>query len=442
MKAIRLYVVSLGCPKNLIDTELMLGQSASAGMELADDPRKADVILVNTCGFLQEAREEALDVIFELAALDPPVMAVTGCLVERYREEIQREIPEIDILLGVTGQERFVELVTEALDRQRKKKRQGPVFPRRIDVMPGGRFLTTPPHTAYLRIAEGCDLACSFCVIPQIRGPQKDRSIEEIVGEARELVNCGAKELSLIAQDTPRYGTEKYGNPCLPTLLEKLNEIDGLRWVRVLYANPLGVSPELVRTMRDCDKVLKYLDMPIQHVSNRILKAMRRGETRETLIEKTSLLRSEIPEIALRTTVMVGFPGETEAEFRELTAFLTEIEFEHVGVFAFSREEGTPAAELPDQVDEETITKRHLEILHHLDKLARTMMARRLDTTAEAIVDGPSEIYPDFMKGRIWTQGLEVDGVTYIRGDDIEIGEIIPVKLIDYKDQDFFAERI
>jgi ribosomal protein S12 methylthiotransferase len=443
MEPVKVYIVSLGCAKNLVDTELMMGRMRRAEMDFVGDPGEADVILVNTCGFLQDAKEESIDTILEMAGQEPKVLAVTGCMIERYRDEIRREIPEIDVLLGVADEDRIVDKIFEALRRnngavaREKGKVPGPV------VQPNGygRVLATPPHTAYLRIAEGCDLQCSFCVIPQIRGPQRSRTEEEILEEARWLAEAGTLELSVIAQDITRYGTDFGEGTSLPGLLRSLVHTDGIRWIRLHYANPLGVTEELADEIAGEGKICRYLDMPIQHVNDRILKSMRRGETKETIREKIGLLRERVSGIVLRTSVIIGYPGEGEKEFQELVDFLLEVEIDHVGVFTFSAEEGTPAAELPDQVGESEKNRRLLTVLHHLDKLKEKKMAESLDAETDVIIDRPSDIFVDFMQGRTPGQGIEVDGVTYVRGNGLRPGEIVPARIIDFKDQDYFAER-
>jgi len=443
MKSVKVHVVSLGCAKNLVDTELMMGRMRRSGMEFVQTPDKADVILVNTCGFLRDAKEESIDTIFELSAREPKVLAVTGCMIERYREEARREIPEIDVMLGVGEEHRIVEEILEALARNngsyrpRTRRRQPPPVTGRD--LP--RVLATPSHTAYLRIAEGCDLECSFCVIPQIRGPQRSRPPEEILKEARLLAGQGVVELSIIAQDITRYGSELPEKPELPGLLRKLAGTRGIRWMRLHYANPLGVTRDLADVIAGEPTIVKYLDMPIQHANDRILQAMRRGETKATLHEKVSMLRKRVPGIVLRTSVIVGFPGETDQQFEELLDFLVEADFDHVGAFTFSAEEGTPAAELPEQVDESLKNRRLLTLLHHLDKASRRRMSRHLDTETEAILDRPSDLYIGFMQGRTPGQGIDVDGVTYVRGSGLRQGEIVPIRIIDFKDQDYFAER-
>jgi ribosomal protein S12 methylthiotransferase len=443
MEPVKVYIVSLGCAKNLVDTELMMGRMRRAEMDFVADPGKADVILVNTCGFLQDAKEESIDTILEMAGQEPKVLAVTGCMIERYRDEIRREIPEIDVLLGVADEERIVSAIFDSLRRNNGDLARERAEPPGPVVHPNGygRVLATPPHTAYLRIAEGCDLECSFCVIPQIRGPQKSRTEKEILEEARWLAEAGTVELSVIAQDITRYGTDLEGGGRLPGLLRSLAETDGIRWIRLHYANPLGVTKELADVIAEEEKICPYLDMPIQHVNDRILKSMRRGETKGTIREKINLLRSKVPAIALRTSVIIGYPGEGEDEFQELVDFLLEVKIDHVGVFTFSAEEGTPAAELPGQVDESEKNRRLLTVLHHLDKLKEKKMAESLDSETEVIIDRPSDVFVDFMQGRIPGQGIEVDGVTYVRGNGLKTGEIVPATIIDFKDQDYFAER-
>ena len=358
-------LVNLGCPKNQVDAELMLAVLQRAGYELIGDASEADVAIVNTCGFIDAAKQESIGAILELAARKAKgrvrAIVVTGCLAERYREQILRELPEVDAVAGIGANSDIADTVARALSGGKTER-----FPDKAALpLCGERRLLTPRYTAYLKIAEGCDNRCSYCAIPMIRGKYRSRAMEDILEEAETLAAGGAKELILIAQDTSRYGIDRYGKLMLPQLLRKLCRIEGPEWIRVLYAYPDSVTDELLETIASEEKIVSYLDLPLQHCSGRILRAMRRAGDRGSLDALMKKIRAAVPGIVLRTTLIAGFPGETEEDFDELCSFVRENRFERLGCFAYSQEEGTAAAELPDQLEEDE-KRRRAELISEL----------------------------------------------------------------------------
>ena len=364
--------ISLGCPKNQMDTEVMLYELVSAGYEITPDEVEADVIIINTCAFIESAKQEAIDNILDVAWLkenrDLKAIIVTGCLAERYREEIFESLPEVDALLGVGSIHNIVEAV-RAVENQITRQGGCPLSERYASFedkntvrLGGDRVLTTPEYAAYLKIAEGCDNCCTYCAIPAIRGRFRSRTMEDIVAEARDLESLGTKELTLVAQDVTRYGIDLYGHYALADLIKKLTAETSIPWIRLLYCYPDKITDELVTEMRDNDRVVKYIDLPLQHVSDRMLKAMNRHGDGQTIRDVLKKLRDNVPGIVIRTTFIVGFPGETEEDFEELAAFMKEARFEHAGVFTYSREEGTAAYHMPNQIDEQ-IKQDRMDIL-------------------------------------------------------------------------------
>ena len=346
----KILFVSLGCDKNLVDSEVMLGLLSRAGYEFTDDETEAEVIVVNTCCFIGDAKEESINTILEMAAQKETgkckVLIVSGCLAQRYKDEVLKEIPEVDGILGTASCDKIVEVVEETL-----KGKKGQEF-ENIDLLKardGGRIVTTGGHYAYLKIAEGCDKHCTYCVIPSVRGKYRSVPMEELVKEARELAEGGVRELILVAQETTLYGMDLYGEKRLPALLKELAEIPGIHWIRMLYCYPEEITDELIETIKTEEKVCHYMDIPIQHASDRILRRMGRRTNREEITGRIRRLREEIPDIAIRTTMITGFPGETEEDLEELLDFVDEMEFERLGVFPYSREEDTPAAVMEDQ---------------------------------------------------------------------------------------------
>ena len=440
--------VSLGCPKNQLDTEVMLHEVASAGYEITPDETEADVVIINTCGFIESAKRESIENILDIAWLKKnrslKAIVVTGCLTERYRENILDEMPEVDAVLGVGSIHNIVEAI-EAVTIKKKKgsRRKYTSFEDKETVRLGGdRILTTPEYTAYLKIAEGCDNRCAYCAIPSIRGKFRSRTIEDIIDEAKQLEALGVRELNIVAQDTTRYGLDIYGSYRLAELLREITKNTSIPWIRLLYCYPDKITDELICEIRDNPRVLKYIDLPIQHISDNMLKAMNRhgdGKTVRGVIKK---LRDEIPDIVIRTTLIVGFPGETEEDFLELCEFVKEAKFEHLGVFPYSREEDTPAYDFECQLDDEIKLKR-----------ADIIMSEQLDiNTANnekmvgKVIDVLCEDYDPVAAvhfGRGVADAPEIDGKVYFKSEKrIASGSFVKVKVREVLDYDLMGRAI
>jgi ribosomal protein S12 methylthiotransferase len=459
--------VSLGCPKNLVDTEVMLGLVEQAGHTLTADAAEAEVIVVNTCAFIDRAKEESIQTILEMAEHrrrgSCRRLVVTGCLAERYRDELRAEIPEIDVVLGTGEVPAIVGAVAGAARpatpvefwRGRPAtppadRREGPAGPARP--LPGylaegvaPRVLATPRHYAYLKVAEGCDYACAFCIIPKLRGPYRSRSMEAIEREARILAERGVRELLLVSQDTSFYGRDRGERDLLARLLRRLDTIDGLAWIRVLYLYPTTITDEMLAAMAECEKVCKYVDLPLQHVSRAVLARMRRpgdGATYARLIDR---IRTRLPGVALRTTFIVGFPGETHAEFAELCQFLRDTQFDHVGVFTYSHEEGTAAFALSDDVPPAEKRRRRAALLGLQQRLVAQRQRQRIGQRTRLMVDGPSPESPLVLQGRLASQAPEIDSLVYLTDCDptaYRPGDLIDVELVDARGYDLVARPL
>ncbi len=440
--------VSLGCPKNQLDTEVMLHEVASAGYEITPEETEADVVIINTCGFIESAKQEAIDNILDIAWLKKhhslKAIVVTGCLAERYREGILEEFPEVDAVLGVGSIHNIVEAI-EAVTVKKKKgsKRRYSSFEDKNTVKLGGdRILTTPEYTAYIKIAEGCDNRCSYCAIPFIRGDFRSRPIEDIVKEAKDLDALGIKELNIVAQDITRYGLDLYGEYSLAKLIRRITAETSIPWIRLLYCYPDKITDELIAEIRDNDRVLKYIDMPLQHISDRMLRSMNRHGDSEMIKGVIAKLRREIPDIVIRTTFIVGFPGETEEDFCELCEFVKETKFERAGVFTYSREEGTVAYDLPDQIDEQIkldrmdlLMREQLEINESRNQ---SMIGKTITVLCEDY-DPVSEAH----FGRSAFDAPEIDGKIYFRSDKrIARGSFVKVKIREALDYDLMGRAI
>jgi len=439
--------VSLGCPKNQMDTEVMLHEVMAAGYEVTPEETEADVVIINTCGFIESAKQEAIDNILDIAWLKKhkglKALIVTGCLAERYRESIFDEMPEVDALLGVGSIHNIVEAIEAVTIKRKKRSQKYSSFEDKENVRLGGdRVLTTPEYTAYLKIAEGCDNKCAYCAIPSIRGRFRSRTIEDIVAEAKQLDSLGVKELTLVAQDTTRYGKDIYGEYKLHELLRSITENTAIPWIRILYCYPDKITDELVAEMRDNPRVLKYIDVPIQHISDNMLKAMNRHGNSATVKEAIAKLRREIPDIVIRTTFIVGFPGETEEDFEELCEYVKEAKFEHAGVFTYSREEDTPAYDFEDQIDEQTKQDR-MDMLMRLqleinEARNREMIGKTVNVICEDF-DPVSEVH----FGRSEADAPEIDGKVYFRSEHrIAPGSFVKVKVRDVLDYDLIGRAI
>ena len=412
-------IQSLGCAKNLCDAEQMLARLFEAGYEYVEDPDEADIAIINTCAFIEDAKKESIDVILETAKSRDSgalvAVVVTGCLAERYREEVLETMPEVDAILGTASYMDIVEVCDRLLEsaeagHMESIKRLAPVD---SPICEGPRVQTTPSYTAYLKIADGCDNHCSYCIIPTIRGPYRSREMDAIVEEARHLAENGVKELIVIAQDITRYGTDLYGEPRLAALLDRLCEIDGIRWIRLHYLYPSDITDELISTIARQEKILKYLDIPIQHSEDRILAAMNRRDTRASIEAVLKKLRKSIPGLVLRTTLITGFPGETEEDFAALCSFVERQKFDRLGCFPYSQEEGTAAAELPGQIDEDVKQHRAETIMKIQERVVARRNTRMLGTVQTVLVEGfdrPAGCY----FGRSYAESPDIDGKVFI----------------------------
>ena len=412
MNSVKVGAVSLGCSKNTVDTELLLGELSGLGFTVVPDPAKAEVIIVNTCGFITSAKQDSIDTILEMAqykaAGSCKLLAVTGCLSQRYPTELPPELPEVDMFWGVKDYPAF------ARELAKRMGTEGKETPARGVIRCGeaSRLISTPPYRAYLRIADGCDNRCTYCAIPLIRGGRVSVPMEELVNEAQALAGSGVTELTVIAQDTSAYGVDLYGKPMLRELLARLSAIDGLRWIRVLYAYPNTITEELVDAMRDDPKIANYIDIPIQHISERMLHAMNRHGSAEHIRRICGYIRKNAPDFILRTTVMLGFPGETEEDFEELMEFLREHPFDRIGAFVYSPEDGTPAAEMPDQVPEEIAGRRLDALMRQQQRIGLELNRRRVGTEVTVLVESVSEGPGGFTAvGRSYAEAADVDGV-------------------------------
>ncbi len=433
----RVGMVSLGCPKNQVDAEILLSDFKKAGFEITADAALADVVIINTCGFIEDAKRESIDNILEFCGLKKEgkirCVAVTGCLAERYRDEVAREIPEADVIVGIGANAELVGIIREFLQSGEKTEQ----FPDRLCLpLEGDRVLTTLPFYSYIKIAEGCDNRCSFCAIPAIRGAFRSRPIENVVAEARELAARGVTELVLVAQDTTRYGDDLYGKSALPRLLGELNAIEGLHWIRVLYCYPERITDELIDALARYDKVVKYIDLPLQHCNAEVLHAMRRGGSRRSLEELIGRLRASIPGITLRTTLIAGFPGETKEQFEDLCSFVKEMRFERLGCFAYSQEEGTPAAEMDDQLDDREKQRRADIVMTEQTTVAEHHNQALIGKTVEAVVEG-FDRYAECFFGRTAADAPDIDGkIFFTAKTPLAIGKFVMVKVEDVLDYD------
>lgn len=432
----RVKVVTLGCEKNLVDSEIMSGLIDRRGYILVDDPQDATVIIVNTCGFIDAAKKESVNTILEIAELKKTgqlkALIVSGCLSQRYKETLMEQMPEIDGIVGTGDFHHIADIIDEAL-RGRKPIMIGhPIF-NYEEVLP--RKVSTAQHIAYIKIAEGCDNNCTFCSIPIMRGKFRSRSIESILAEAEMLAEQGAKEICLIAQDSTNYGRDLYDTFMLPALLNKVSEIPGIEWVRLHYAYPGYFTDELIDVFANNPKVCKYIDMPLQHSEDWILKRMRRPGRQRDARELITKIRERVPDAAIRTSLIVGFPGETEEDFQRLCEFVEEMQFERLGVFTYSQEEDTPAARLPDQLPEEVKEYRAAYLMELQRNIAGEINSRKVGQVLDVMIeqyDGRSDVYI----GRTQYDAPEIDGEVYVKTDHAEIGTIMPVRITHAYDFD------
>ena len=424
-------VISLGCAKNQVDTERMLGLLTEAGHSLTNDPAEADVLIVNTCGFIESAKQESIDAILEMAQYKQggrcQKLVVTGCLSERYREELKEAMPEIDLLLGVREYETLPRLLGGTADAPHCGPRST-------------RVLTTPRYSAYLRITDGCDNRCAYCAIPLIRGNLVSEPLEELVDEAKRLADGGVRELTLIAQDTSGYGKDRYGRPMLLDLLHQLERIDGIHWLRVLYTYPDTVSPELIDQFCASEKIVPYLDMPLQHTQDEMLRAMRRRGDQAHIRRILDYVAEHAPDFMLRTTLMVGFPGETDELFERMLAFIRKHPFDRIGAFTFSPEEGTAAATMPNQVPEEVRQERLLRLMETQRIISRARNERRVGQTVEVLIEGANDGYA---YGRSYAEAPDVDGKVILSdAASLPVGSFVTAHLTRAEEYDMIGELV
>ena len=437
-------MVSLGCAKNQVDGEVLMASLKNAGFLPVDDAALADIAIVNTCGFIESAKRESIEEILELAALKKEgkikKLVITGCLSERYQKEMHAELPEADAVLGIGANGDIAPLLTKMMEENTYVES----FPDKARMpLCGDRELTTPSYFAYVKIAEGCDNRCSYCAIPLIRGGYRSRTMESIEAECKSLVANGAKELVLIAQDTSRYGIDLYGEYSLAKLMARLCRIDGLRWLRVLYCYPDSITDELLDTMAQEEKIVPYIDLPLQHASGPILKAMNRRGDRQSLTALMNKIRERVPGVVLRTTLITGFPGETEEDFTELAEFVKDVKFERLGCFAYSQEEGTPAAELPGQLDEEVKAHRAELIMDRQMEIMERQGMELIGKTLEVLVEGYDR-YAECWFGRSWRDAPDVDGKIFFTtgGKRPRLGSFVQVMVEDCMDCDLTGRLV
>ncbi len=439
----KILFISLGCDKNLVDTEVMLGLLASRGYEMTDDETQADVIVINTCCFIHDAKEESIQNILEMAEYKKQgrikALIVTGCLAQRYRQEIIDEIPEVDEVLGTTAYDKILDAVDAALAGEHE------VILSELDALPlpdTKRLVTTGGHFAYLKIAEGCDKHCTYCIIPKIRGNFRSVPMEHLLKEAQELADQGVKELILVAQETTLYGKDLYGKKSLHVLLKELCKISGIRWIRILYCYPEEITDELIQVMKEEPKICHYLDLPIQHANDTILGRMGRRTSKQELVDIIGKLRSEIPDICLRTTLITGFPGETKEQHEELMEFVDEMEFDRLGVFTYSPEEDTPAAEMPDQIDEEVKLDRQAELMELQQEIAFDNAEDMVGREVLVMIEGKVADENAYV-GRTYRDAPNVDGLIFINTDEeLLSGDFAKVKVTGAVDYDLIGELL
>lgn len=416
----KILFISLGCDKNLVDSEVMLGLLASRGYEMIDDEQEADIIVVNTCCFIHDAKQESVDNILEMAEYKKTgklkALIVTGCLAERYRQEIIDEIPEVDAVLGTTAYDKILDAVDEALEGKHFLEMEDL---QALPVVDTKRQITTGGHFAYMKIAEGCDKHCTYCIIPKIRGTYRSVPMEQLIKEAEELAAQGVKELILVAQETTLYGKDLYGEKSLHKLLKELCKVSGIQWIRILYCYPEEITDELIQVIKEEPKICHYLDLPIQHANDEILKRMGRRTSKQELIDIVTKLRKEIPDICLRTTLITGFPGETEEQHQELVEFVDEMEFDRLGVFTYSPEEDTPAATMPDQIDEEVKLERQAELMELQQEIAFDTAENMIGREMLVMIEGKIADEPAYV-GRTYRDAPKVDGLIFV-----ETGELL-----------------
>ena len=448
MEKIKLFCVSLGCDKNLVDTEKMLGVAGGLGVSFTDDETEADAILINTCCFIGDAKEESVNTILDMARYKEEgkcsALIVAGCLAQRYKQEIIDEIPEVDAILGTTSYEEIGNVLTRLFEENGEEKKAEHISCfhdlKELPTQAEKRVMTTGGHYAFLKIAEGCDKRCTYCIIPYLRGPYRSVPMEQLLAEARELADNGVRELILVAQETTLYGKDLYGEKSLPKLLHELAQIPGIYWIRIQYCYPEEITDELIQTIKSEEKVCHYLDIPIQHASDRILRRMGRRTHKAELKERISTLRREIPDIALRTTFICGFPGETQEDHEELMEFVDEMEFERVGVFTYSAEEDTPAYSYPDQIPEKVKEERRADVMELQQEIAFEHCENMVGKVLDVMIEGKVADEPAYV-GRTYMDAPNVDGLIFVNADEMLMsGDFVRVKVTGANEYDLIGE--
>ena len=429
--------ISLGCSKNLIDTEMCIGIFKKEKMEIVNNPEEADIIVINTCGFISSAKEEAINTILEMANYKEngncKYLIVMGCLVKRYKKELEKSLPEVDLFLSIDEYDNLWEKVANLIGAEAKSKNT-------LDYM--DRVVSTGNTTAYLKIAEGCDNKCTYCAIPAIRGPYISRKFEDIIEEAKKLADSGIKEIIVIAQDTTKYGIDLYGKSRLAELLQELCKIEGFKWIRFLYAYPESITDELIKVVKENEKICKYFDIPLQHFSDSVLKRMNRKSDSKSIENLINKIRKEIPNVILRTTMIVGFPGETEEDFIELYEFVNRAKFEKLGAFKYSKEDGTPASRIKEQIHPKTKQARYNKLMELENKIATIKLEEKIGNIYKALIEGKTED-GEYYIGRSYMDIPDEDGVIFVKSkENIEIGNWIDCKITDVAQYDLIGEKI
>ena len=427
--------VSLGCSKNLVDTEMMIGLFKNNNFKIVNNPKEAEIIVINTCGFIEPAKQEAINTILEMSEYKNKkckYLIVMGCLVERYKKDLQKLLPEVDLFLSIKEYEKAWDEISKLINIPEEGKYTNMEYLE--------REISTGNNMAYLKIAEGCSNRCTYCAIPAIRGPFESRKIEDVLKEAEQLAKKGVKELVVIAQDTTKYGIDLYGKPRLAELLEKLCKIDGFKWIRFLYAYPETITDELIEVVKKNEKICNYFDIPIQHISNSVLKKMNRKSNEESIKELIKKIRKEIPNVIIRTSLIVGFPGETEDDFQKLCEFVKIAKFDRMGAFTYSKEDGTPAEKLPNQIHGNTKKARYNKIMKIQKEISYRKGKEKIGKTYEVLVENKS-FDGKYLVGRTYMDVPDEDGVVYIQSSDTSlIGKFIKVEITDYSDYDLIGK--
>ena len=439
---LKIALESLGCSKNLVDAEIMMGILNKKGYKLVGEFSQADIIIVNTCGFIESAKQESIDTILELAEYKTTgnlkILIVTGCLAQRYSEELKSEIPEIDAIVG-TGSYQNIDEILNGLKEEKHIISLNDIEFAYNEELP--RYISTPSHMAYLKIGEGCDNHCTYCIIPKLRGKYRSRKMEDIIKEAKDLASRGVKEIVVIAQDTTKYGCDLYGKEMLPELLEELANIEDLKWIRIMYSYPESITEELVKVIKKYDNICNYFDMPIQHASNRILKLMNRRTTKEDILAKIEMIRTYIPDATVRTTIIVGFPGETEEDFKEVVDFAKQVKFDRLGAFAYSREEDTAADKLPNHLEEEVKVERRDALMLVQQGISQELNANKVGNVYEVLVE--EQIEDNVYIARTQGDAEEIDSIVYVKyKNQLNAGDFVTVKINNALEYDLMGDVV